>query len=368
MKVHDRLIKTLEHEEPDRVPTLAQIFDPNFTKKVFQSISPNLGKKFSSLQHQMLESARFMGFDAIWHHTSLINMKGREKPSVPEEIKKKYGIEWYDEWGTYEKNGWYNDGVLKTTELIKKWISYIKTWEPAADVKFRRFKKKWDHYLSKELIPIPTGGGVAYPIWAMIGLNRFAYMIRKHLNLVKDLAKALGRITKEFHNCLFEKEIDMVFICDDWAYKNRLIYNPKQWDEIVTPIYKKLADNAHKHNAKFLIHSDGNVEDTLPYLIDSKVDAIEPLEYEAGVRLKTLKEKYGDKITLIGNISATYTLSLGSIEDTIIATKKAIIDAAVGGGYILGAGSDIIDTCKVENVKIMIETVKKYGIYPIRYH
>ena len=131
-------------------------------------------------------------------------------------------------------------------------------------------------------------------------------------------------------------------------------------------MYRELANNAHKHDAKLLIHSDGDVTETIPFLINSGVDAIEPLEFESGMRLKPLKQKYGSEICLIGNISATYVLTYGSLEATIDATKQALQDAAESGGYILGAGSDILSTCKYENVKAMVETVKKFGTYPIR--
>jgi len=191
-------------------------------------------------------------------------------------------------------------------------------------------------------------------------------MIRKHFDLVKDLAKALGRITKELQSCFFEKGIDLAFICDDWALKGSTIFNPKHWNEIISPVYKELAKNAHKHGAKLLIHSDGDVTETIPFLIDSGVDAIEPLEYESGMRLEPLKMKYGSEICLIGNISATHVLTFGSVETTIAATKQALKDAAEGGGFILGAGSDILSTCKYENVKAMVDTVKKYGKYPIK--
>ena len=104
----------------------------------------------------------------------------------------------------------------------------------------------------------------------------------------------------------------------------------------------------------------------MPYLVETGVDGIDPLEYESGISLTSLKNSFGDKITLIGNISATHVLSYGTVKDTIEATKKALNDAAIGGGYILGAGSDILDTCKYENVKAMVDTVKKDGIYPIQ--
>jgi len=87
------------------------------------------------------------------------------------------------------------------------------------------------------------------------------------------------------------------------------------------------------------------------------------------LKVRSVTEKYsedfGKNICLIGNISATYILMYGSKEETVEATKQPLQDAARGGGYILGAGSDILGTCKYENVKAMVDTIKKYGSYPI---
>lgn len=359
MDVHTRLIKTLEHEEPDRVPILAQVFEYLFTKKVLDKLDVDARSK-----EAMYEAALSIGFDSIWYHFDRIHTHSHEKPEIPREILKEFKIKNYNEWAQYYEGEWYRDGVLKTPELLKEWISFIKTWEPAGEIHFKSLKKVWEKYLAKELVTIPTGGSVAFGVWSMIGINRFAYMVRKHFNLVKDLAKALGKITKDLQDCFFEKGIDLAFICDDWALKGSTIYNPRHWNEIVTPVYRELAKNAHKKGAKLLIHSDGDVSETIPFLIDAGVDGIDPLEYESGMRLKPLKESYGQEICLIGNISATYELTYGTVETTVKATKKAIDDASKGGGFILGAGSDIIGSCRYENVKAMVETVKKYGIYP----
>ncbi|MHA2287433.1 MAG: uroporphyrinogen decarboxylase family protein [Promethearchaeota archaeon] len=366
MDVHERVIKTIEHDEPDRVPTLAQVFEYSFTKKVAYQMGIEEPSKKSLAKDFMYEAAIHMGFDSIWYHFDRIRTHSHKKPEVPEEILMQYNIKSYNEWAQYYDGEWYRDGVLKTPELLKDWISYINTWTPSGEIHFKSFKKLYDKYLQRGLVTIPTGGSVAFASWAMIGINRFAYMVRKHFSLVKDLAKALGRITKELQNCLFEKGVDLVFICDDWALKGSTIYNPNHWNEIVSPVYKDLAKNAHKHGAKLLIHSDGDVSETIPFLINSGVDGIDPLEYESGMRLGPLKKEFGANICLIGNISATYALTYGSKETVINDTKQAIQDAAVGGGFILGAGSDILGTCKYDNVKAMIDTVKKYGSYPIR--
>jgi uroporphyrinogen decarboxylase len=158
----------------------------------------------------------------------------------------------------------------------------------------------------------------------------------------------------------------MVFICDDYAQKGRLMMSPAVFDEFFGSAYKKIADNSHKYGAKALMHSDGLLDESLPTLIKAGFDGVEPLEYEAGNRLDVLKQKYGDKLTLFGNIPASDALCIGNVEDTIRITKKCILDAAEGGGYILGQGANLLGSSKVANVKAMIATVKKYGTYPIQ--
>jgi hypothetical protein len=371
MNVHERVWKTLEHEEPDRVPTLIQTFERPFIEKYNQSLTKLERFRNRFIPHYNQEVARQLEIDALWFHYGHHKIPHRDRPAIPEDIQKQYGFTSVNDWGqVFEKNattgmGWYKDGALKTPEYLKEWISYLKEWEPADEKYFKLFKIIWDNHIKKGVLPIPTGGGVSYATWSMIGLNRFAYMTRKHRGLVKELTQALGKNTMDFQTGMFEHGVDMCFLCDDWAQKDRILFNPKDWDDIIGPVYKQIADNAHKRNGKFLVHTDGNITDCVEYIVKAGADAVEPLEYEAGTRLKPLKERFGDKITLIGNVPATFTLTYGSVEDTIKATKQCLLDAAEGGGYILGAGSDILGTCKLENVIAMVQTVKKYGTYPI---
>ncbi|MHA1793674.1 MAG: uroporphyrinogen decarboxylase family protein [Promethearchaeota archaeon] len=372
MNVHERFMAALNHEEPDRVPTLAQYFEPGFTIKVIKKFKLKSLVQGLLTRHFHLFVAKIMGFDSIWFHYTKQQVPKNEKPEIPEDVRKSFGIKGEPGiWGHVSERSsagmnWYQTGVLKTPELVREWTSFIRTWEPGTDAQYDHFKKVWDKWITKKsVIPIPTSAAVAWVTWSSIGLDRFAYLARKHLNLVRDLAKAWGEFTKKTHDCFFERGIDLVFICDDFALKGRTIYNPKLWAEIIHPVYKMLAKHAHSHGAKFLIHGDGFVGDVLDQIVKSGADAIEPLEYEAGNRLKPLKQEYGDDITLIGNVPATDVLTFGSIEDTIKMTKECLLDAAEGGGYVLGAGSDILATCKIENVLAMTNTVKKFGTYPI---
>ncbi|MHC1567627.1 MAG: uroporphyrinogen decarboxylase family protein [Candidatus Syntropharchaeia archaeon] len=81
--------------------------------------------------------------------------------------------------------------------------------------------------------------------------------------------------------------------------------------------------------------------------------------------LREIKEKYGEKITLVGGIDQTRTLIMGKPEDVEREAKEAIKEAAPGGGFILAPGCDLPPVAPPENIKAVVEAAKKYGRYPL---
>ena len=158
---------------------------------------------------------------------------------------------------------------------------------------------------------------------------------------------------------------EAVLVADDFAYKTGPFISPKHWTEIVYPELRRVVENFHKRGVPVLIHSDGNITSLLHGIVKAGIDAVQPLEPTAGMRLREVKREYGDKICLIGNIDVAYTLASGTIEEVVEEVKTAIKDAAYGGGYILGSGHTIHDSVSPQNFVAMIKATKKYGKYPI---
>ena len=73
------------------------------------------------------------------------------------------------------------------------------------------------------------------------------------------------------------------------------------------------------------------------------------------------KEILGDHCCIQGGMPPTI-LQVGSTQDVEEHTKKLIKIVGKNGGFILGPGS-AMDYAKPENVRTMVETVKKYGKY-----
>lgn len=369
MNAHERILCTINHEEPDRVPTFVQHIEPGFVQKYDEKIELKDDYGFQGLAGADVMVAKEIGLDSKWIHIQGPHpSKNMKMPQIPKEIlaSSKNAHVGFD--GTiYIKDAsgesWYQDGGLKTPELIKDWIDYIHGFEYPDENYYRSIQKLWQHGCSVDMVPIPTTGSVVYITWASIGLNRIGYMLRKYYSSVERLMNTWADVVIEHQNRLFELGIDMCFICDDHAFKNAMIFSPKYFKELIVPVYRKISHNAHKHNAKFLLHTDGYLHDEIPFLIEANVDAIDPLEYEAGNRLKFLKEKYGNDICLIGNVPTNDLLCMGTEEQVKEMVISQIQDAAANGGYILAPGSDLVSSAKVENVLRMVTAAKEFGIY-----
>ena len=114
------------------------------------------------------------------------------------------------------------------------------------------------------------------------------------------------------------------------------------------------------------IHSCGRERDLVRILAEeTELTIIDPLECPpmGDCDLAELKRLYGDKIVLKGNLHTTEVMLRGSVEEVIRASKKAIDDAAAGGGFVLSTGDQCGRDTPEENILALVETARTYGRY-----
>jgi len=68
-------------------------------------------------------------------------------------------------------------------------------------------------------------------------------------------------------------------------------------------------------------------------------------------------------LILKGNLHTTKIMLKGSVREVKAASKKAIDQAAEGGGFILSTGDQCGRDTPEENIRVMIETARTYGVY-----
>lgn len=129
------------------------------------------------------------------------------------------------------------------------------------------------------------------------------------------------------------------------------------------PWYEEFSSICHENDLYFFFHSDGVLWDLMEDVIGLGVDALHPIDPTC-VDIEEVKEKVGDRLSIIGNI-CNEILAIGTPEEVAELTKKRLKALAPGGGYCLGSGNSVPDWGQIENYRAMIETGLKYGRYPI---
>jgi hypothetical protein len=152
----------------------------------------------------------------------------------------------------------------------------------------------------------------------------------------------------------------------DICYGEGPLFSIEMFRRFFAPRLKAITDLCHKYGISYFKHTDGNIrliEESL--LLECGVDGFHPLEPEAGMELAYYKKRYGDKITLLGNVSCATTLVSGTPEEIEEETRRAIEVAAPGGGYVLSSSNTIHSQVPAEKYLVMLEAARKYGQYPI---
>jgi len=166
-------------------------------------------------------------------------------------------------------------------------------------------------------------------------------------------------------DALLEAGCDGVIATADYCSSQGPLMSPEHFKKFIYPALKQHCEAVHKKGGYFIKHTDGNTWAILDMMVEAGIDGYHGIQLNAGIDMKKLKEKYGNKICLFGGVDCD-TLIKGSKEDVIREVEYAIKYAAPGGGLVITSGNTIMAGTKYENYITMLKTVRKKGKYPIK--
>ena len=109
---------------------------------------------------------------------------------------------------------------------------------------------------------------------------------------------------------LNKMDFDFIWANDDHADTKMPWVNLEMWEEFMKPYQMMVAREIRK---PWIFHSDGNLFPILDGLLTLGMNAIHPVQPSA-MDIDTLKQKYGNRVCIVGNIDLDYTLTLGPPE------------------------------------------------------
>jgi len=142
--------------------------------------------------------------------------------------------------------------------------------------------------------------------------------------------------------------------------------SPATFRELALPVLKHVTEYAYDLGIPTHVHSCGPERELVRMAAEeTMLTIIDPLETRpmGDCDLAELKQLYGDRLVLKGNLHTTRVMLHGSVDDVVTASKRAIDDAAAGGGFVLSTGDQCGRDTPDENIIAMVETARTYGRY-----
>ncbi len=395
MNARERVLKALNHEEADRVPTFEIEIDNyeichHFKEDyVYEGISKSVKKTYDlyngdleMLTQTFLMATESRGFlkNIYKNQFGLYDKIGIDMFAcpltgyimMPSKIDQSSFTDEYGRIFDLKKNPedgmelfYYREGLCKSFE------DYESMEQPDPDnprrKKYFTALKKAEKEFDGRVFGAPALWSTFEATWQTFGFTEFSKLFTRPKQIKKvfdDRGKFLVEVLKRF---IEWGEDGVVFLFDDFGYKTGLMISPKAYNKYVMPWLNQICNISHQAGLKVVLHSCGEILKILDALIDAGIDGLHPIEPTTAnpdYNIFKLHEKYRDKITLIGNVSPQ---DLADKTPDFIQeyTKKLIKELAPGGGYILSSGHSINPSVKLENFLAMHNTLKKYGKYPI---
>jgi len=181
-------------------------------------------------------------------------------------------------------------------------------------------------------------------------------------DVVEALIDYYTRLAVEVGKRAIDEGADAVQMCVDYGNKNGPWMSPAMFRRFVKPALVKHVNAFKRRGAFVVLHSDGNIEPLLQDIVDAGVDAYQGIDVMAGMSLAKVKEEYGDRLCLAGNVDPR-VLEFGTREDVEKEVDRCLMEGAPGGGYVLSASANISANTNAENFLHMIEYAVKRGVY-----
>lgn len=349
MTKRERVLKTLQFEEVDSIPTLGGWITSAAHLQALSGVPKEEfwkhPRKYAIAAYKRLE------VDALAHlclprsqedHRvyAAYGAKGRgEKYSSPEDVAAY--IKSLDTPSTVEKNfdsrAFYNQFVAETLSLQRE------LGEIAVIPDFWNAACHWDYYLE-------------------FGYENFLVMFALYPELMKKLYEvtALGGYLSNIQIAKAVKDhnfVPMMLVGADICTTKGPMVSPSLLEEIYFPHAKMCLKPLHDAGIKTIWHSDGNILPILNQVLDLGVSGFQGFQEEIGVHiadLQKMRTKSGERLIFWGSFSVSSLLPYGSVED-IKRQKSHCIEVTGGKGLFIFPANTIGPEVPLENIFALYE-------------
>ena len=348
MNGRERVLSALRRIETSRVP-LGEI-GGGYTDTIIQAV---LGDKYDVgsdgyfLNHQRIRE--LLGADIV----------GARVVGPAVEI---VGI--HEDWGTETFKDYWGathtqppDATVQLVDPIAHTPEELASWQPPDVSQFdttqvTRWKDSTDFFV---LATLNAGFDLGYEL---LGFERFMMWTLQARETMKQYYEKLIETNLKLALMSAKAGADAILIADDLAFNTGTFVDPNYLRSDYFPILKSMITEIKKTGLPVFFHSDGDLRNIIPDLIDCGIDVLQSCDPNANMDIPTLKSQYGSELAFMGNIDVDL-LANGTLQQVEDTTRTLIQNARSGGGFILGTSNVVASYCQPENLKAMYTIAHK---------
>jgi uroporphyrinogen decarboxylase len=376
MTGRERIMTALRNEQPDRVPAtpdISTMIPIKLTGKPFWEVEFNHCPSYESAY---IDAAKFFGIDG-WLFDGGFTFQHKSDISYSSEIVSKSAEKWEARTviGT-------PDGDLTYLTVYPWDNSCTITEKPVKD--FKEDFKKLRHLFSDAVSCDTTkywqlrekmGEDGMVCCWiglpgfqnyvGLMSLEQITYAYNDYPELFEELTAQHERMTIQKLEIAIDAGVDSILTGGSGSIT---MQSPELWRRLSLPSIKKITRMCKEAGIICGIHSCGKER----YMVETcanetDLNYINPLEVPpmGDCDLAECKQKFGDRIALMGNLHTTEVMLFGRVADVRRESLKAILAAGQNGGFVLSTGDQCGRDTPFENMYEMVRVCKEFGTYPL---
>jgi uroporphyrinogen decarboxylase len=158
--------------------------------------------------------------------------------------------------------------------------------------------------------------------------------------------------------------IDIIRADEDLGGHDRMLISPRLWRKWYKPLWQEVFAICHRNGARIWLHSCGYCRAVIPDFIEMGADILNPLPpYVLDGDPVDMKRHFGHVLAFDGGVDQMNVLVSGTPTLVREEVRRRIDQLAPGGGYILGPSQVITRDIPLENLVAMFDTALEYGGY-----
>ena len=348
MTSYERIKRTFEHKETDRIPIVDSPWAGTIRRWIREGMPANTDWR------------DYFGADKVVRIGA--DISPRYEVKVLEENDRWQIVT--SEWGLTMRNFKEEDS---TPEFLDYKVNTREAWEeakkrmtPSRDRINWEFLKQYDKWRA-EGYWIEAGFWFGFDVthsW-MAGTETVLCAMLEDPEWVKDMFNTYLDMCIAQFEMIWDAgyRFDSIFWPDDMGYKGTSFFSRDTYRELVQPVQKRAVKWAHDRGIYAHLHSCGNIMSLLTDIVETGIDALNPLEVKAGMDGAKIKEEYGKKLVLHGGVNAAM---FGDREKVLAEVREKIPILAKDGGYIFASDHSIPNNTELETFRQITDIVKAY--------